>query len=170
VAEKTVYNYFPAKADLFFDEGDDLLAELLAAVGSRRPGESALTAVRGFIAGLTEWAGHRRPVRPGEQFRRMIADSPALQAHRRLMFGRYETALAELLADGSDSANGSAEPFVAAVALIGVLRVAFEGGSSDTASSETSRGIDLLARGLDHYAQARAQHHPGSTTTSGPRR
>lgn len=55
---------------------------------------------------------------------------------------------------------------MAAVALIGVLRVAFEAVGSDTASSETSRGLDLLARGLDHYAPAQAQHHPGSTTTS----
>ncbi len=116
VAEKTVNNYFPTKADLFFDEGDDLLAELLAAVRNRRPGEPALTAVGDFIAGLTEWAGHRRPVRPSEEFRRLIADSPALQAHRRLMFARCETALAELLADESDFVAGPAEPFVAAVA------------------------------------------------------
>ena len=26
VAEKTVYNYFPAKADMFFDEASDILA------------------------------------------------------------------------------------------------------------------------------------------------
>lgn len=157
VAEKTVYNYFPAKADLFFDEGDDLLAELLAAVGSRRPGESALSAVRGFVAGLTEWAAHRRPVRPTEQFLRMIADSPALQAHRRLMFARWETALAELLGEENDSVAGSVEPFVAAAALVAVLRVAFEAGGSDTVN-DTSLGFDLLARGLDHYAQPPAHH------------
>ncbi len=80
VAEKTVYNYFPTKADLFFDEGDDLLAELLAAVRNRRPGEPALTAVGDFIAGLTEWAGHRRPVRPSDEFRRLIADTVFVKA------------------------------------------------------------------------------------------
>jgi AcrR family transcriptional regulator len=52
VAEKTVYSYFPLKAELFFDEGDDLLAGLLAAVRYRVPGEPALEAVRRFVAAV----------------------------------------------------------------------------------------------------------------------
>lgn len=32
VAEKTVYCYFPSKAELFFDQGEDLLTELLHAL------------------------------------------------------------------------------------------------------------------------------------------
>lgn len=77
VSEKTVYNYFASKAELFFDEGDDLLTELLHAVRTRAPGESALDAVRGFVGELAEWAAPRRPVRPSPACRRLIADSPA---------------------------------------------------------------------------------------------
>jgi cobalt-zinc-cadmium efflux system protein len=67
VAEKTVYNYFPAKADMFFDEANDILAELLAAVRYRAAGESALAAVGTFMAGRAEWAAGRRPSQPTAQ-------------------------------------------------------------------------------------------------------
>lgn len=154
VAEKTVYNYFPSKAEIVFDEGDDLCTELLHAVRQRRPGESALAALANFIAGMDEWAAHRRPTRPGVAFRQLIADSPALQAHRRLMFARYETELATLLAEQTDAVVGAAEPFVAAVALIGVLRAAFEAGNGHTPHHDTVDGLHLLAAGLDHYARA----------------
>jgi len=154
VAEKTVYNYFPSKAKIFFDEDDDLATELLHAVRHRRPGESALAALGNFVAGMNEWAAHRRPTRPGVEFRRLIADSPALQAHRRLMFARYETELAALLAEQTAAPVGAVEPFVAAVALIGVLRAAFEAGNGHTPHHDTARGLRLLAAGLDHYARA----------------
>lgn len=157
VSEKTVFNYFPSKAGLFFDEGDELLAELLHTVRTRATGESALTAVQSFVVGMPEWAAHRRPARPGKQFRDLIADSPALQAHRRAMFARYETELAALLAEQSGSPPSSVEPFVAAVALIGVLRAAFEAGASHGRAHDrdTDRGIDLLAHGLSDYPPAR---------------
>jgi len=155
VAAKTVYNYFPVKAELFFDEGDDLLAELLAAVRYRAAGEPALAAVRTFLDGRAEWAAGRRPARPTAQFRRLIAASPALQAHRRLMFARYESALAELLAEETRVAAGSAEPFVAAAALVAVLRAPFEAspGRRDTRDA-TGPALDLLASGLAGYAVA----------------
>lgn len=46
VARKTVDNYFPVKAARIFDQGDALLAGLLAAVRYGSAGESALSAVR----------------------------------------------------------------------------------------------------------------------------
>jgi AcrR family transcriptional regulator len=95
VAEKTVYNYFPVKAEMFFDEADDILAELLAAVQYRAVGQSALDAVATFLAGRNEWAAGRRPEQPTAGFRQLIAESAALQAQQRLMFARYETALAD---------------------------------------------------------------------------
>ncbi|SRR6266567_816832 len=170
VAEKTVYNYFPVKAGMFFDEGDDVLGELLAAVRFRAAGESALSAVRGFVAGRAEWAAGRRPERPTARFRQLIADSPALQAHRRLMFARYETALAGLLAEETGAAPGSAEPFVAAVALVAVLRASFEATANGPppAKDEAARAIDLLAAGFASYATARpAESDPDAADRPG---
>jgi AcrR family transcriptional regulator len=106
VADKTVYNYFPVKAEMFFDEADDVLAELLAAVRYRAAGQSAVDAVGTFIAGRAEWAAGRRPEQPSGRFREVIAESTALQAQQRLMFTAFETALAGLLAEETGTGQG----------------------------------------------------------------
>lgn len=144
------------KAALVFDEGDDLLAELLHTVRIRPVGDSAMAALRSFIASMPEWAAHRRPVRPSTSFRGLVAASAGLQDYRRRMFARYETDLAALLAEQTGSPPGSAEPFVAAVALIGVLRAAFEANDAEGKSRHdgADRCLDLLAGGLDHYAKS----------------
>lgn len=151
VAEKTVYNYFPVKAEIFFDEADDILAELLAAVQYRAAGQSALDAVATFLAGRGEWAAGRRPDQPTSRFRQLIAESAALQAQRRLMFARYETALAGMLAKETGVPAGSVQPFIAAVALIGALRAAFE-SHPDPGQDPASAALGLLAGGLGSYA------------------
>jgi len=154
VAEKTVYNYFPVKAAMFFDEADSVLAELLAAVRYRAPGQSAVDAVGTFIAGRGEWAAGRRPEQPSGRFRELIAVSPALQAQQRLMFAAFETALAEVLADETGVQRGAVEPFVAAVALVGVIRAAFEAGAggAEPGPDRAAAALRLLAAGLSGYA------------------
>ena len=154
VAEKTVYNYFPVKAAMFFDEADSVLAELLAAVRYRTPGQSAVDAVGTFLAGRGEWAAGRRPQQPTSRFRQLIAGSPALQAQQRLMFAAFETALAEVLADETGVQRGAVEPFVAAVALVGVIRTAFEvsAGGAQSGRDMAAAALRLLAAGLSGYA------------------
>jgi hypothetical protein len=138
---------------MFFDEADDVLAELLAAIRYRRTGQSALDAVGNFMSGRAEWAAGRRPAQPTARFRQLIANSTALQAQQRLMFGRYETALASLLAEETGAPEGSAEPFAAAVALVGAIRVAFEAGRDDRGGAGSAvAALNLLASGLASYA------------------
>src|SRR5580704_14869174 len=48
VSEKTVFNYFPTKEDLFFDEVPKREAALVDAISARAPGESILAALRAF--------------------------------------------------------------------------------------------------------------------------
>jgi AcrR family transcriptional regulator len=154
VAEKTVYNYFPVKAEMFFDEAGNVLAELLAAVRYRAAGQSAVDAVRTFIAGRGEWAAGRRPEQPTGRFRQLIADSTALQAQQRLMFASFEAALADTLADETGVQRGAVEPFVAAVALVGVIRAAFEVSPSGPEPDRDMAvaALRLLAVGLSGYA------------------
>lgn len=154
VAEKTVYNYFPVKAAMFFDEADDVLAELLAAVRYRTAGQSAVDAVGTFIAGRGEWAAGRRPGQPTGRFRQLIADSTALQAQQRLMFAAFEQALSDVLAEETGARHGTVEPFVAAVALVAVIRAAFEVSLSgpDTSRDMATAALRLLAGGLSGYA------------------
>ena len=46
VAEKTVFNYFPTKEDLFYSRLEAFEEELLAAIRERAPGESVAGRVR----------------------------------------------------------------------------------------------------------------------------
>lgn len=156
VAEKTVYNHFASKAELVFDESDQLLTALLDAVRTRPTDEPAVTAVRRFTTRLAEWAAHRRPVRPTPEFLRMIADSPALQDHRRRMFAQWERALAYLLAAETGAEPGSVEPFVVAVALVAALRAPFEAtrGGPEATHHDAAAALGLLETGLKGYAPA----------------
>src|SRR3954453_23653014 len=49
VAEKTVFNYFPAKEDLFYSRLEQFEEELLAAIRERAAGQSVLGAFREFV-------------------------------------------------------------------------------------------------------------------------
>src|SRR5918994_7068400 len=51
VAEKTVFNYFPTKEELFYSRLKAFEEELLDAVRERAPGESIVAAVRDFLLG-----------------------------------------------------------------------------------------------------------------------
>src|SRR5205823_14199475 len=76
VSEKTVFNYFSTKEDLFYDEVPAREAALVAAVRERQPGDSVLDALR------RESIAHcRRMCTPGfASFARTIEESPALRA------------------------------------------------------------------------------------------
>src|SRR5438477_6168905 len=76
VSEKTVFNYFPTKEDLFFDEVPARAAALVGAVRNRKPGESIITALRRLQISQCQ-----RMCSPGfATFARIIEESPALQS------------------------------------------------------------------------------------------
>src|SRR6516162_6403704 len=90
VSVQTVYNYFPAKADLVFDEADQIISDLRRAVRHRPPGQSALSAIRRYFDSLPAQVGARRPPEPTPRFRRLVRNSPALRAYQREVFARFE--------------------------------------------------------------------------------
>src|SRR3954465_8271198 len=76
VSEKTVFNYFPTKEDLFFDEAPEREAAMLDAIRNRAAGESVLDALRTLQA-----AQCPRLCSPAfARFPRIIEESPALKA------------------------------------------------------------------------------------------
>jgi len=156
VAEKTVYNHFPVKAELVFDADDELLVELLAAVRERAVGSPAVAGVSTFFDRRADRADRRSPPRPSRRFLELVEASPTLRAYRREMFSRWEAALAALLAEDTDAAPGAAEPFVVAVAVVGVLRAGLEARThaAEPAQHNSRTALDLLARGLAGYAPA----------------
>ena len=93
VSEKTVFNYFPTKEDLFFDEVPAREEALLEAIRGRAPGESIVGALRRLQAGecprlcSPEFAA----------FARIIEESPALQAKELAVMARFTEVLAEAI-------------------------------------------------------------------------
>jgi AcrR family transcriptional regulator len=162
VSEKTVFNYFPVKAELVFDAGDELLDELLHAVRHRAVGSPAVAGVRAFIERRAARAERECPPRPTRRFLQLIEASPTLRAYRREMFARWETTLSELLAEETDAATESAEPFVVAVAVVGVLRAGFEAPTrgADLAEHNSLAALDLLSGGLANYAPSPTRQSP----------
>src|ERR1700757_1994213 len=76
VSEKTVFNYFPTKEDLFFDEIPERARKLAEAIRSRADGETILDTLRRVQVGECE-----RLSSPGfAVFARTLEDSQALRA------------------------------------------------------------------------------------------
>ena len=161
VSEKTVFNYFPAKEDLFYSRLEAFEEDLLTALRERGEGTSVLAAFRSFLMGrqgvfaLDEGAT--------EQLRtmtRLITDSPALLAREREVFERYADALAALIAEEMDAAPGDVEPRAVAGALLGVHRAlidyvrrrALDGASASEIGPDVrrqaKRAFARLERGL----------------------
>jgi AcrR family transcriptional regulator len=76
VSEKTVFNYFPTKEDLFFDEVPARAAALADAIRTRGPGESIVSALRRLQSNECS----RLCSQGFAVFARIIEESPALQA------------------------------------------------------------------------------------------
>ncbi|GAA3263241.1 TetR family transcriptional regulator [Nonomuraea helvata] len=165
VAEKTVTNCFPRKEDLALDHQEEFAASLARAVTARRPGESALAALRRAFA---DAVAAEDPVAgfSGQGFARMIADSPTLTACLRGLHDQREHHLAQVLADATAAQYDDITVQTAAALLGAVHRVLFHriqtltlaGHPNDqiahTIAAEASQAFDLLEPALGDYASA----------------
>jgi AcrR family transcriptional regulator len=128
VAEKTVFNYFPTKEDLFYDRLESFEDELLNAIRQRKPGETVVAAFGRFVLeprGLLASRKGREAREAAEALRaitRTIVESPALLAREQQVFARYTNSLAAVIAEETGAASGDVEAWVVANALIGVHR------------------------------------------------
>src|SRR5262245_13506198 len=155
VAQKTVFNYFPTKEDLFYSRLEAFEEELLAAIREREPGKSVLDGFDDFILearGVLAFESSRDP-EATERLRtitRVITESPALLARERQVFARYTESLATLLAEETSAPPNSVEPAVAAAALLGTHRALI-----DYVRRRTLAGDSAAAIGRGVRAEAR---------------
>ncbi|MFB9566439.1 TetR/AcrR family transcriptional regulator [Saccharopolyspora hordei] len=165
VAKKTVTNYFARKEDLVFDRQEEFVSSLARAVAHRRPGESALAALRRdfdtAVATQDPVAGFA-----GHDFSRMVADSPTLSICLRGLHDRREQALVEALADAVGEQPTDITVRTAAGLLSAVHRTLFQriqeltlaGRPNDEIAAvlapEAARAFDLLEPSLGSYAVA----------------
>src|SRR3954466_8282396 len=92
VSEKTVFNYFATKEDLFYSGMEAFEDQLLAAIRDRAPGETVLAAFRRFLLqpqGVFAIEGSDEATRQLRTVTRVITDSPALLARERQVLARY---------------------------------------------------------------------------------
>jgi AcrR family transcriptional regulator len=167
VAEKTVFNYFATKEDLFYGRLEEFEEELLAAIRERENGQSVIAAFRGFVLRRRGALQIEDQDEANERLRavnRVITESPALLARERQIFARYTESLAKLIAEETRAAPGAAEPWVVANALMGVHRNLIDYVRERTLAGTPARDIArrvrtrarrafaLLEEGLADYA------------------
>jgi AcrR family transcriptional regulator len=153
VAEKTVFNYFPAKEDLFYGRLEAFEEEMLAAIRERAPGESVIAAFRKFVTkqrGVLQLEDEAKATDQLRAINRVITSSPALLAREREVFDRYTDSLAELIAKETRSRAGAIEPRVVASALIDVHRLLITYVRERTLAGDAARDI---SRGLRAQAK-----------------
>jgi len=173
VAEKTVYNYFPTKEDLFYSRLETFEEELLAAIRRRPPGETIVAAFRGYLLdqqgalAMRASGGDDEATRRVRTVTRVITESPALLARERQVFERYTESLATLIAEETGAALDDAEPWAVAHALLGVHRSLIDyvrrrtlaGARAAVIAREVrmqaERAFTLLEDGLGDYAAKR---------------
>src|SRR5438309_10259088 len=106
VSEVTVFNYFSTKEDLFYGGMQFFEETLLDAVRARAPGESVLEAFRRpVLDGFKRLAADER-AKMLRTAGKLIASSPALEAHEREIVARYTRQLAEQLAEEAGAKPG----------------------------------------------------------------
>jgi len=161
VSEKTVFNYFPTKEDLFFDEVDEREAALLAAIRDRQPEESIPAALRRHQ--ITDCGRMCNTGFAG--FARLIEESPALRAKELEIMAHFTRVLAEALEE--ELGCGDLDARVAASLLVGVhwqffvtaRKRALEGRHGPAAArrlrADLERAYELLEHGLGELGTSR---------------
>jgi AcrR family transcriptional regulator len=153
VAEKTVFNYFPTKEDLFYGRLEAFEEELLDSIRERKRGESVVAAFREFVMqqrGALQNENEAEATKQLRDINRVITESPALLAREREVFDRYTNSLADLLAKETGSRKGAIEPRVVASALIDVHRLLIGYVRERTLAGDSARDV---ARGVRTQAK-----------------
>ncbi len=114
IAPRTFFGYFAAKEDVVFHDFDAVYASLQQRLTERLPGETAIDAMRAWIAALlsqTDFDDPREILT-----RQLIRDTPALREHDRALMSRFEAALGDAVASDLGPGQGPLRPRMVAAA------------------------------------------------------
>ncbi|MFD7549442.1 TetR/AcrR family transcriptional regulator [Streptomyces sp. NPDC059816] len=165
VSVNTVYNYFPAKEDLFLDRAPDLADRLAGWVRGRLPGESAARAVLRHLRSEVEAVSPRVGLTEGyDRFLVVVEDAAGLRARLWLLDQEMFTRLERALREETGAAPRDRLPSLMAGQIdwvhrtvMGVIRSGLiEGGSPEAVSREALDALDdmeeLLGERVLNYA------------------
>jgi AcrR family transcriptional regulator len=156
VSEQTVFNYFPTKEALVFQDEAEREARLIDDVLNRDPSESFVAAVRRGTRHVLRGFWHDDL----QAWIRVVESSPALQQHRREFYARLAGRLAARLAAERGAPEDDILCHVATRAMLDVLAAVAEIGGrrvvagqdpsalKDDLAAEMARAFDALERGL----------------------
>ncbi|MFG1710041.1 substrate-binding domain-containing protein [Nonomuraea sp. M3C6] len=156
VSAKTVFNYFPAKEQLFFEDEPLLAGVPSEVVSGRVAGESVVGVLRTLLP-----AAVADPAALVERAR-VYHGSPALRAFGREMFAAQERALAGVLA--RDRGPGRVTPGILAAVVLSPVREVWETVLTRMATGTPPEdALDQGARALDEALAVLGQGFPGLT-------
>ena len=149
VAPRTVTVHFPAKEELLLDAEPFTLDSLSGRLSARRPHESALDALRDWMATtmtdvetsaseLDERFWERRAVRA-----HIINTEPELRGRSRASYFPFERALAEAIGEDLGQSGNSLIPRIAALSAVAGLRELYESDEAQVLADPPS-GAQLL--------------------------
>ena len=152
VSEKTVFNYFPTKEDIFFDEVPERLEALTDAVRAREPGQSLVETMHQLHAKQCA----RLASSGFAHFSRTISESPTLQAKETEVMALFTDHLAATIRE--ELGLHPADAQVAANLLMSIhwqffrnaRAQALAGRSGPTAARHLRRDLDRAYRLLEH--------------------
>ena len=150
VATRTVTVHFPTKEELLFDYEPFGLESLTERLRSRQPGETALEALRAWMATTMTTVEYVNGQLDGKFWQRralrarVIRAEPELRGRARAGYYEFERVLAEAIGDDLGLAGTALVPRVAALTAVTGLREIYESDEA-RALEPTPTAADLLA-------------------------
>jgi AcrR family transcriptional regulator len=122
ISAKTLFVYFPTKDDLVFADEDQVRDTIVARIRDRAAGRTPLDAMASLLRELMSASGPRA-VAGLDRLLHMVGDNAVLRSRMRLMWERFEDAVAAYLAEETGEHEHSPVPRVAAAQLVLVFRL-----------------------------------------------
>jgi AcrR family transcriptional regulator len=165
VSEKTVFNYFPAKEDLVFPDGEQRWEALLEAIRNRPAGTSV---VQPFRAATHEFLDHvaRGSVEEIVARPRLVMGSQALRDRLFVWWEQEAALLAPVLAEAAGERDGRLAAAVVGRTLAWTHRITFRAAFTRLLAGENQKKVardlrrqadeayDLLEAGLRDYGRS----------------
>jgi AcrR family transcriptional regulator len=161
VAPRTVTVHFPAKEELLLDAEPFTLDTLSERLSARRPNESALEALRDWMATTMTAVETNASELDGRFWERralrahIIDTEPELRGRARASYYPFERALAEAIGEDLGQSGNSLIPRIAALSAVAGLRELYESDEAQALAAPPSAAELLkLVDGVIRFVQA----------------
>lgn len=154
VAVATVFAHFPSKEALVFDEDDEVIASLLAAVTDRPEGTGVLAALEDWFLVTTAAQQERARSTDLARFHALVDATPALRNYWQSTWRRHKDRLADAVSETSSLSRAAAE-LLATLVIEGFLLAA----DRDDTTARLTMLFAALRSGFD-AAETAGRHEP----------